>query len=88
LHALLLSPVVTQQLKPHLTAERPEDLDELHNLVEARLVRSIIGRTYSLTEVTDAITDLQRKHAHGKVVLVVLHRPVAAREATRRVTQN
>ena len=78
LRALLLSPLVTQQLKPHLTAERPEDLDELHSLVEAGLVRSIIGRTYSLTEVTDAITDLQRKHAHGKAVLVVLHRPVAA----------
>jgi NADPH:quinone reductase-like Zn-dependent oxidoreductase len=81
LRALLL---VTQQLKPHLTAERSEDQYELHSLVEAGLVRSIIGRTYSLTEVTDAIADLQRKHAHGKAVLVVPDRSVPeSGEATR-----
>jgi NADPH:quinone reductase-like Zn-dependent oxidoreductase len=73
LRALRLSPLVTQQLKPHLTAERSDDLCELHSLVEAGLVRSIVGRTYALTEVTDAIADLQRRHAHGKAVLVVLH---------------
>jgi NADPH:quinone reductase-like Zn-dependent oxidoreductase len=45
LRALLISPLVTQQLKPHLTAERPEELYELHSLVEARFVLAVIGRT-------------------------------------------
>jgi NADPH:quinone reductase-like Zn-dependent oxidoreductase len=82
LRALLSSPLVTQQIKPHLTAERSQDLHELQSLVEAGLLRPIIGTSYSLTEVSDAIADLERKHAHGKAVLVVLHRPVPASGGT------
>jgi NADPH:quinone reductase-like Zn-dependent oxidoreductase len=43
----------------------------LKELIEAGKVRSVIDRTYPLSEVPEAIRYLEEGHARGKVVITV-----------------
>ena len=47
------------------------DLVILKELLEAGKVKSVIDRTYPLSEVADAIRYLEEGHARGKVVITV-----------------
>ncbi len=71
LRALMLSPFVSQKLRPLLSMERKEDLHFLKELVEAGRVTPFIDRTYPLSEVPGAIRYLEEGHARGKVVITV-----------------
>lgn len=56
-----------------LLSTRPnrEDLEYLTDLFEAGTIRPVIDRTYSLTEVSEAIDYLALGHARGKVVITM-----------------
>jgi NADPH:quinone reductase-like Zn-dependent oxidoreductase len=71
LRALMLSPFVSQKLRPLLSMERKEDLQFLKELIEAGKVTPVIDRTYPLSEVPEAIRHLAESHARGKVVITV-----------------
>ncbi len=71
LRAPILSPFVSQTLRPFISKERREDLAVLKDLIEAGKVTPVIDRTYPLSEVPEAIRYMRKGHARGKVVITV-----------------
>src|SRR5207248_1885855 len=71
MQALVVSPFVSQRLRPVLAAANTQDLGFLTELIEAGKVRPVIDRTFPLSEATDAIRYLSGGHARGKVVIAV-----------------
>jgi len=71
MRALVVSPFVSQRLRPVLGAANTHDLEFLKGLIEAGKVRPIVDRTYALSEVPDAIRYLHTGHARGKIVVSV-----------------
>lgn len=69
LKAVLLSPFVSQKLLPFLAHSSKEDLIIMQGLLAAGKVTPVIDRTYSLSEVPEAIRYLEDGHAQGKVVI-------------------
>ena len=57
---------------PGISTERKEDLEALHDLLEAGKVSPVVDRTFPLSEVPEAIRYLRDGRAHGKVVITVL----------------
>ena len=55
------------------TSMKTDDLIALKELIEANKVTPVIGRTYPLREVPDAIRYLEEGHARGKVAITVEH---------------
>ena len=71
LKAVVLSPFVSQRLRPFEAKRSSEDLQVLKELIEAGEVTPVIDRTYSLSEVPEAIWYLEEGHARGKVAIAV-----------------
>jgi NADPH:quinone reductase-like Zn-dependent oxidoreductase len=71
LRAPLVSLFSGQKLRPVVSKENHEDLQALAALVEAGKVAPVVGRTYPLVEAADAIRELERGHARGKIVVTV-----------------
>ncbi|MEJ2084050.1 MAG: NAD(P)-dependent alcohol dehydrogenase [Acidobacteriota bacterium] len=71
LRALLLSPLVRQNLRPMLAAFGSDDLTFLKGLIEADRVRPVIDRTFQLSEAAEAVRHFERQHARGKIVLTI-----------------
>jgi NADPH:quinone reductase-like Zn-dependent oxidoreductase len=71
LRALMLSPFVSQKLGTFVSKPNGEDLVVLKELIEAGKVTPVIGATYPLIEVPEAIRYLEEGHARGKVVITV-----------------
>jgi NADPH:quinone reductase-like Zn-dependent oxidoreductase len=71
LRALMLSPVVPQRLTMYISAHRQADLEALRQQVEAGHVTPIVGKTYPLAEVPEAISHLESGRAQGKVAITV-----------------
>jgi NADPH:quinone reductase-like Zn-dependent oxidoreductase len=69
--ALVLSPIVSQRLAPFEAKRSREDLQILKELIEAGKVTPVIDRTYSLSEVPEAIRYLEEGHARGKIVITM-----------------
>ncbi len=69
--APLLSMFVGQRLRPLMSRERAEHLEELTRLVESGAVAPAIDRAYPLSEAPDAIRHLMEGHPAGKVVVTV-----------------
>jgi NADPH:quinone reductase-like Zn-dependent oxidoreductase len=67
--AVLMSPFVSQNLGTFLAKPNKEDLGFLKELIEAGKVTPVIDRTYSLSEVPEAIRYLEEGHARGKIVI-------------------
>lgn len=67
--ARLLSPFVSQRLKPFLSLGKKEDLESLVDLIEAGEVSPVVGRTFSLIEVPQAVAYVGEGHARGKTVV-------------------
>jgi NADPH:quinone reductase-like Zn-dependent oxidoreductase len=67
----VLSLVSGQSFRPVVSAEKPEDLRALAELIESGKVTPVVGRTFSLPEAADAIRYLEQGHAAGKVVVTV-----------------
>ena len=71
LKPILLSPFVSQRLVAALSKESRDDLMILKELIEAGKVRPVIDRSYTLTEVPQALRYLEEGHARGKVVIAI-----------------
>jgi NADPH:quinone reductase-like Zn-dependent oxidoreductase len=71
LRALMLSPFVSQKLCTFIAKPKSDDLVVLKELIEAGKVTPVIGKTYPLIEVPEAIRHLSEAHARGKVVVTV-----------------
>ncbi|MEU8192975.1 NAD(P)-dependent alcohol dehydrogenase [Microbispora amethystogenes] len=69
--APLLSMFVGQRLRPVMSRERAEHLEELTRLVESGAVTPAIDRVYPLADAPDAIRHLMGGHPGGKVVVTV-----------------
>lgn len=68
---LLLSPFVSQKMVNFTVKPNKEDLRTLKELVEAAEVTPVIDRTYSLSEVPEAIRYVEEGHTQGKTVITV-----------------
>jgi NADPH:quinone reductase-like Zn-dependent oxidoreductase len=69
--AVVLSPFVSQKLGTFVAKANREDLQFVKELIEAGKLTPVIDRTYSLSEVPEAIRYLEGGHARGKVVVTV-----------------
>jgi NADPH:quinone reductase-like Zn-dependent oxidoreductase len=69
--ALVLSWFVSQKQVMVLAKPSKEDLAIMGKLMESGKVTPVIDRSYSLSEVPDAIRYLEAGHARGKVVITV-----------------
>jgi NADPH:quinone reductase-like Zn-dependent oxidoreductase len=67
----LLSQLVSQQMAFFLAHQNKADLTVLRELLESGKVRPVLDRTYSLSDVAEAIAYLEQGHAMGKVVITV-----------------
>jgi NADPH:quinone reductase-like Zn-dependent oxidoreductase len=71
LRAVVLSRFVSQRLRMLASKERQEDLQTLGELIEAGKLTPLIGRTYPLSDVPEAIRQLVDGHGGGKVVITI-----------------
>jgi NADPH:quinone reductase-like Zn-dependent oxidoreductase len=69
--ALVLSSFVSQKMVMVLAKPSKEDLTIMHDLMKAGKVTPVIDRSYSLSEVPEAIRYLEEGHARGKVVITL-----------------
>ena len=69
--ALVLSRLVTQDMGMMLAQMTKEDLTVLGDLMQAGKVKPVIDRTYTLSQVPEAIRYLEEGHARGKVVITM-----------------
>ena len=69
--ALVVSPFVSQTLRPFVMSPKHADLVVLKDLMEAGKVTPVIDRRYPLSEVSQALGYVGGGHARGKVVITV-----------------
>jgi NADPH:quinone reductase-like Zn-dependent oxidoreductase len=69
--APMMSPFIRQTLRMLAVKHNGDDLVVLKDLIEAGKVTPVIGRTYQLSEVPDAIRDLEHGRTQGKSVVVI-----------------
>jgi NADPH:quinone reductase-like Zn-dependent oxidoreductase len=71
LSAMLLSPFVSQKIRPFTAKASAEDLDTLRTMIEAGELRPVIERTYPLSETPEAIRQVETAHVRGKLAIAV-----------------
>jgi NADPH:quinone reductase-like Zn-dependent oxidoreductase len=71
IEAPLVSPFVSQRLVTLAVKHNGADLVVLKQLIEAGKITPVIGKTYPLVDVPDAMRDLEKGHARGKTVITV-----------------
>jgi NADPH:quinone reductase-like Zn-dependent oxidoreductase len=71
LKGILLSPFVSQDFLPFLAELKQADLEYLGELMTTGLMKSVIDRSYSLSEVADAIRYSEEGRARGKIIVTV-----------------
>jgi NADPH:quinone reductase-like Zn-dependent oxidoreductase len=67
--ALLYSPFVDQKFIMHLARMRQQDLVVLGELMKSGEITPVIDRSYTLSEVPDAIRYSEEGHARGKIII-------------------
>ncbi|OKH99241.1 NADPH:quinone reductase [Streptomyces sp. CB02923] len=71
LRAVLLSPLIAQNLRNLVSLARREDLLTLKDLAEKDRITPVIDRTYPLAEAPAAIHHLRQGHPRGKLVVTI-----------------
>jgi NADPH:quinone reductase-like Zn-dependent oxidoreductase len=71
LRAPLVSRFVGQRLRMLASKENQEDLQTLRELIEAGKLTPLIGRTYPLGDVPEAMRALEAGNTRGKIVITV-----------------
>jgi NADPH:quinone reductase-like Zn-dependent oxidoreductase len=69
--ALVVSPFVSQRLRPFAATDKREDLVVLTRLIESGTVTPVLDTTYPLTEVAEALSHYGAGHARGKVIITM-----------------
>jgi NADPH:quinone reductase-like Zn-dependent oxidoreductase len=67
----LLSPFVSQRLRPFFSKASQADLLELKELIDSGRVTPVIDRTYPLSSAPDALRYVGERHTQGKTVVTV-----------------
>jgi NADPH:quinone reductase-like Zn-dependent oxidoreductase len=62
---------VGQTLRGLPSKVKQEDLVTLTELIEAGTLTPVVGKTYPLADAAEAIRELERRHARGKIVVTV-----------------
>ena len=71
IQALVVSPFVSQRLRPFASTGKSEDLVVLNELIEAGKVTPVIDSAYPLAETADALSHYGAGHTRGKIVITV-----------------
>jgi len=71
LRALMVSPVVRQRLTMYISTHRRADLEELRQQIEVGRLTPMVGKTYPLPDVPQAIRHLEDGRAQGKIAITV-----------------
>jgi NADPH:quinone reductase-like Zn-dependent oxidoreductase len=71
MRAKAVSPFVGQKMTNYLARPKADDLHVLRDLIEAGKLKPLIGATYPLSDVPDAMRELGTGHGRGKVVIAV-----------------
>jgi NADPH:quinone reductase-like Zn-dependent oxidoreductase len=71
LWALRLSPFTRQRLTMYISQHRQADLDTLSQLIAAGQVTPLVGQTYPLAGLPEAIHHLHAGHARGKIAITI-----------------
>lgn len=71
LRTVLYSPFVRQSMRPFLSRENRDDLAALADLMADGSVTPVVGATYPLDAVPDALREFVKGHARGKTVITV-----------------
>ena len=66
-----LSSLTDQKFVQYVTKTSKDDLSTLADLIQAGKVRPVIERTYKLEEAPEALRQLDKGHARGKVVIAI-----------------
>lgn len=66
-----MSPFVRHTIVTFVTQENAGDLATLRELVETGKLTPVIDRTYPLSELPEAITHFEGRHARGKIVITL-----------------
>jgi len=69
--SILISKFVSQQMKPMLADMNRKDLTVLADMIQAGTVKPVIDRTYTFSQLPEAMRYLEEGHARGKVVVTV-----------------
>jgi NADPH:quinone reductase-like Zn-dependent oxidoreductase len=69
--APMMSPFVSQKFSSLVVKHNGADLVVLRDLIEAGKVTPVVGKTYQLSEVPEAIRDLEQGRTRGKSVVTV-----------------
>jgi NADPH:quinone reductase-like Zn-dependent oxidoreductase len=69
--ALVLSPMVRQRLTMYISTHRQADLEALRQQIDAGHITPIVGKTYPLTRVPEAIRHLEGGRAQGKIAITI-----------------
>ena len=69
--ARALSPFVSQRMVAFTVEPNKEDLEVLKQLIEAGTVTPVIGGTYSLSDVPEALRYLEEGRTRGKTVITM-----------------
>jgi NADPH:quinone reductase-like Zn-dependent oxidoreductase len=71
--ALMLSPLVPQRLTMYVssTSKRQTDLETLRQQIEAGHLTPVVGKTYPLPQVPEAIRHLESGRAQGKIAITI-----------------
>jgi NADPH:quinone reductase-like Zn-dependent oxidoreductase len=71
LRTVLYSPFVSQSMRPFLSRENRDDLAALADLMADGRLTPVVGATFPLDEVPEAIRQFTKGHARGKTVITV-----------------
>ena len=71
MRARLLSPFVGQKMGTFVAKQNGEDLLVLKELIEAGKVTPVIGSTFPLEKVRDAVQHMELGHARGRIVITI-----------------
>lgn len=69
--AMVMSPFISQKMGFFMAKQDKSDLNVLADLMQSGKVTPVIDRTYTLSQIADAIRYLEQGHARGKVVITV-----------------
>src|SRR5437870_8609648 len=71
LTALIMKPFVSQQMGMMMAEMKQSDLKYFADQMQNGKLKSVIDRTYKLSEIQQAIAYVEEGHARGKVIIVV-----------------
>src|SRR5438270_8602147 len=69
--ALIMKPFVSQQMGMMMAEMNQSDLKYFADQMQSGKLKSVIDRTYKLSEIQQAIAYVEEGHARGKVIIVV-----------------